>query len=249
MWLQVPNNITDVLWEASLVPASEESVERISRDWRAQGKGEDIRDLVRDLPVVSIGQPETWSLGDLYAPNELHPLLRTKADEADFYLVRFSCSFRPQRKQRGVEWARFLVRLLPDRLAQQPVAYDLYPREVTYEAKRDVKVTLGPSLKFQEVEAKLGEVGFGLQYPELQPAISASGIGEAIPSWDYEEAKGLKVLGSKWMHLLLKVPQGMETVRATLDVAADIRVWSWRLPVLAIANREQAREHLAVRLV
>ena len=59
----------------------------------------------------------------------------------------------------------------------------------------------------------------------------------------------MAVQGSKWMHLLLKAPKGMEPLRAILDLAADVQVRDSRLPVLVIRDKEQARDHLTVRLV
>ena len=103
--------------------------------------------------------------------------------------------------------------------------------------------------RFQEIGGSLGEVAFGFEYPVLQPIISAAGAGESKPCWDYEEAKGVMVRGSKWMHLLLKVPKGMERVRAVLDLAADVRAYGFRLPVLVIPDEERARDRLTVRLV
>jgi hypothetical protein len=249
MWLKAPATIDHVLWEGALEPATEEAVERLGREWAARGVKRDVRDAVRDLPIVSIGRPEVWALPEVYPPEKMPHPLRAKLDEADFYLVQFACSFRPVRKESQVEWARFRVRLLPDGEARQPIAFDLHPLRVTQEVKRNVRVTLGPSLKFREIEAKIGEVAFGFEYPELQPRISAAGAGEAEPSWDYEEAKGAMVQGSKWMHLLARAPRGMETVRAILDLAADVRLRGTRLPVLVIRDKERAREHLAVRLV
>jgi hypothetical protein len=239
----------DILWEGSLEPASEEAMDRIARDGTAGGRKDGLHDAVRDLPLVSIGKPEVWALTEYYPLEKMPQALRSKLGEADFYLARFPCSFRPVRKESEIEWARFLVRLLPDDAAHQPVAYDLHPLQLQYEVKRNVKVALSPALKFQEIEAQLGGVEFGFEYPELQPVISATGIGENSPCWDYEEAKGMKVQGGKWMHLLLKAPKGTLVIRAILDVTADVRVRSWQLPVVAIRDKEQARAHLTVRLV
>jgi hypothetical protein len=249
MRLQVPETVENVLWEGALEPATGDAVERLGQEWAVQGVKGSVRNTVRDLPVVSIGQPQVWTLPEVYPPDKMPHPLRARLDEADFYLVRFPCSFRPVRRESEVEWARFRVRLPPDGEARQPIAFDLHPLRVTQEVKRNVKVTLGPSLKFQEIEAKIGEVAFGFEYPELQPLISAAGAGETEPSWDYEEAKGVTVQGSKWMHLLARAPKGMEVVRAILDLAADVRVRDTRLPVLVIRDKEQAREHLTVRLV
>lgn len=243
MWLEVPEEAGDILWEGSLELASEEVVRSLERTLEGETKD------VRDLPVVSIGRPEVWALDAVYPPEEMPPLLRAKAEEAEFYLVRFYCSFRPIRKKSSIEWARFHVHLLPDRQAQQPTAYDLHPREVTHEAQRNTQVTLGPSLKFQEVEASLGNVSFGLKYLELQPSIIASGIGERSPSWDFEEGRGIRIAGGKCMHALVRAPRGTGTVRAILDLTADVMLRGRWLPVVAIRNQQQAQERLTVRLV
>ena len=249
MWLQVPETIEHALWEGALEPATEEAVEQVGREWAARGFKGNAHDAVRDLPLASIGQPEVWSLLEVYPLEKMPHPLRAKLGEADFYLVRLACSFRPRKEQSRVAWARFIVRLLPDSAARQPVAFDLHPLMVTQEVRRNVKVTLSPSLKFQEIGAEIGGIEFGFEYPELQPLISAAGAGEERPSWDYEEARGVAVQGSKWMHLLIKAPQGMEMVRAVLDLAADVQVRDSRLPVLAIRDKEQARDRLTVRLV
>jgi hypothetical protein len=249
MWLQIPQTLEHVLWEGALEPATEEAVEWVGQEWAVRGVNGNVHDAVRDLPLASIGRPEVWALPEVYPPDKMPHPLRAKLGEADFYLVRLACSFRPRKEQSRVEWARFIVHLLPDGAARQLVAFDLHPLMVTQEVRRNVKVTLSPSLKFQEIGTEIGRVEFGFEYPELQPLISAAGAGEEKPSWDYEEARGVALKGSKWMHLLVKAPKGMETIRAILDLAADVQVRDSRLPVLAIRDRQQARDRLAVRLV
>ena len=248
MWLQVPEAIDNVLWEEPLEPATDEAVERLSREWAARGPQTDIRDDIRDLPVVTIGQPEVWPLSEVYPPDEMPPTMRVSLEEADFYLARLACSFRPRRDDAEIEWARLRVRLIPDEAGQQPIAFDLYPLRVTQEIRRNVKVSLNPTLKFMELEAGVGGAEFGFEYPELQPLVSAAGAGEAAPSWDYEEARGVRVQGSKWMHLLVKAPKGMPSGQATLDLAADISVRGFRLPVLVLRNRTEAEARLTVQL-
>ncbi len=249
MWLQIPETLQTVLYEGPLEPATDEAVERLGREWAARGIKGNARDAARDLPIVSIGRPEVWPLPEVYPPERMPSPLRAKVDEADFYLVRLACSFRPRRGESQVEWARFLVRLLPDSAGRQPIAFDLHPLRVTQEVRRNVKVTLGPALRFQEVEAQVGELAFGFEYTELQPIISAAGVGEAVPSWDYEEAKGVTVRGSKWMHLLLRAPRRMSPIRAILDLAADVALRGFRLPALLIPDKQQATDRLTVTLV
>ncbi len=249
MWLKTPETIENILWEGTLEPASDEALERLGGEWAMRGIKGDLAEAARDLPVVSIGRPEVWTLAEVYPPDKMPHPLKAKLDEADFYLVRLSCSFRLRRGESQIEWARFLVYLLPDSAARQPIAFDLHPLMVTQEVKRNVKVSLAPSLKFTEIEGSIGGVEFGFEYPELQPLISAAGGGEATPSWDYQEAKGARVQGCKWMHLLVKAPRGTSPVRAILDLSADVRVRDVRLPVLGLRDKEKARDHLTVRLV
>jgi len=248
MWLRVPDAIEHVLWEEPLEPATDEAVERLSRELAVRGLERDVRDHVRELPVVSIGQPEVWPLAEVYSPEKMPSTLRAKLQEADFYLARLACSFRPRRDDVEIEWARFLVHLVPDDSGQQPTAFDLHPLQVTQEVRHNVKVSLNPTLKFMEIEAGPGGVEFGFEYPELQPLISATGVGEAKPSWDYEEAKGARLQGGKWMHLLVKAPKGMASSKAVLDLTADVTVRGSRLPVLVLRSRQEAESRLTVRL-
>jgi hypothetical protein len=248
MWLQVPEVIKNVLWEGPLEPATEEAVERLSRELAVKEVKADVQGVIRDLPIISIGRPEVGTLAQVYPPAKMPPILQAKLEEADFYLVRLACSFRPKRDEAQVEWARFLVYLLPGDAGHQPIAFDLHPLLVTQEVRRNVKVTLSPALKFKEIEADVGGVEFGFEYQELQPIISASGAGEDKPSWDYVAHKGIFVQGSKWMHLLVKAPKGMPSGQVVLDLAADVQVRSSRLPVLVFRKRKEAEAHLTVRL-
>jgi hypothetical protein len=199
----------------------------------------------RELPVVKIGQPESWRLIDLFQDG-LPPILKASR-EHEFRLVRLACSFRPRQRGEDIEWARFSVQMLPDAAGAQAVAFDLYPLEQVREFKRNLNVSVSPSLKFKEVEGSLGSVETGLQYDELQPTVSGSGIGETTPSWDFEAARGVKVVGTRCMHLITRAPRGMSAARAALEITADVVGAGFRIPV--ILRRERTEEdRLEVRL-
>ena len=162
MWLTTPETIEHVLVERQLEPVSDDALDQSARDWQSQGVKLAPGEVLRNMPVVSIGQSETWTLQDFYSPNKLPRPIRTKLSQADFYLVRLSCSFRPVHEESRVEWARFRAALLPhSSTGAQPIAFDLYPQQVVQEVKRQIKVTLSPSLKFQELEASLGSASLG----------------------------------------------------------------------------------------
>ena len=245
MWLSTPNTIEHILVERQLEPVSDDALDQSSRGSQSPG----AKLTPRDMPVIQIGQPEPWTLQDFYSPSKLPRPIRTKLSQSDFYVIRLSCSFLPVNAEIRVEWARFRVTLLPDSsTGAQPIAFDLYPQQVMQEVKRQIKVTLSPSLKFQEVEAVLGGAEFGFEYTEQIPLISAS-IGSSFdPSWDYRAGPGQEVQGTKSMHLLVKAPKGLISGQALLDLEADVLVRGVRHPVTIWRRKEQASPQLTVSL-
>jgi hypothetical protein len=104
---------------------------------------------------------------------------------------------------------------------------------------------VAPTLKFRTVvEAEVGKVEFGLEYPELQPIIVGAGVGEAMPTWDYQVATGMAgIQGAKWMHLLVKAPKGMPAITAQLILTAQIYVEngsSW-MPIIGGPAKQGSR--------
>lgn len=247
MWLPVPEGIRDVLWEGSLEP-DEQSMDSLQRSLPGSEPGPDPHEMARNLPVVSIGQPETWPLAAVYELDKMPPLLRSRVDEADFYLVRLACSFRPVRRETRIEWARFAVELHADAEGRQPIAEDLHPTEVDQEIHRQTRVTLSPGLKFQSVEASIGGAEFGVEYPALQPMIVAAGQGSAKASWDYTEAPGIAVHGGKWMHLLIKAPKGMAPAMADIYLEADVAAAGRIMRALLRSKPDDMHDHLAAAL-
>jgi hypothetical protein len=249
MWLTTPETIEHILVERQLEPVSDDALDQSARDWQSRGVNLAPREVLRNMPVVSIGQSETWTLQDFYSPSRLPRPIRTKLSQADFYLVRLSCSFRPLHEESRVEWARFRAALLPHpSTGVQPMAFDLYPQQVVQEVKRQVKVTLSPLLKFQELETSLGSVEFGFEYTEQVPLISAAVGAGFDPSWDYGAGPKREVLGTKWMYLLIKAPKGLTSGQALLNLEADVLVRGVRLPVVFWHRQEQAAEQLTVSL-
>jgi len=249
MWLTTPETIEHILVEHPLEPVDDDALDQSARDWQSRGVRVASSEVLRNMPVVSIGQPETWALQDFYSPSKLPRPIRTKLSQADFYIVRLSCSFRPVHEESRVEWARFRAALLPHSpTAGQPIAFDLYPQQVVQEVKRQVKVTLSPSLKFRELEASLGSAEFGFEYTEQLPLISAA-IGAGFdPSWDYRAGPGQELQGTKWMHLLVKAPKDMTNGRALLDLEADVLVKGVRVPVTFWRKQKQESRQLTVTL-
>jgi hypothetical protein len=180
---------------------------------------------IRDLPIVSIGAPNVWPLEDLFA-GRLPPAYAAERDSR-FLLARFVCSFRIRSNVSTLEFAQFVVRLIADTDGRRALAHDMHPRAVVQQRNKKVAVTLAPSLKFNDIEASIGSGGFEIEYQQLEPVISAAGIGEDVADWSYEGVGGMPIMGSKWMHMIIRAPRAMEACRAELDLSADLRVKSW----------------------
>ena len=219
MLLETPHEPQHLLWVGPLGVADQKIVSRLRRADVVHASDE-IEVAIKNLPVVGIGQPEWWPVTDLYPAGELPRYLSTKLEEADFFLVRLNCSFRPSNSRATIEWARFWVRLLSDTEGRQPIAFDVYPREVTKEIERDVRMTFSPSFTFGQVGAAIGEAGFSLHYTQLEPVVTAAGVGESAVDWSMMDMAGLYVLGSKWMYLVVKAPKGMPSAHVELDPAS-----------------------------
>ncbi len=246
MWLTNPDTIEDNLIECQLEPVIDDASERSTPNHR---EGLALQETLRNMPMVSIGKSRSWLLQDLYPSKKLPRLIQTQLSQADFYLVRLSCSFRPVHKESRVEWARFCANLLPDvSTGAQPAASALYPEELIQEMKSQIKVTLSPSLKFQELEASVGNAEFGFEYTELIPLISGA-IGSSFdPSWDYVARPGQSVQGTKWMYLLIEAPKGLASGRALLELEADVQTKNGRLPATLRRRQEQKDTQLMVTL-
>lgn len=240
MVIPVPAHVP-AMWEAPMEP-----------DETVQARGRmDGRDLPPDLPVASIGHPEAWRVADVYDDARLSPLVRAKLGEAEFHLVRFGCSFRPNDadgRRHRIAWARFSVELLPDGRDVSPIAFDLFPLAIERTSVRKRTLTFSPSLTFQDVEVGVGEASFGVEYPAQDALVSAAGVGESLASWDYTAVAGQQIHGAQWMYAIVKSPRGFGPLRATLDLAADLVDGSsvWRL--LGIRDVERARAALTVQL-
>jgi hypothetical protein len=215
MLLSTPETIQHILWQGPLELDNEQIAEERFRFMSPPSRPSYV-------PTVSIGQPEVWPLAELYS-GAIPSWLEVKQNEAQFFLVRFACSLRNSGEDKfQITQAKFSVDLLPDNQQNRAIAFDLYPLEINQEIKRNCKVSLSPNIKFKEAQASLGGTDFALEYPELQPTIIATGVGEYKADWEYRKAQGKGVQGSKFMHMIVKVPNNMQLVRTKLNLTARL---------------------------
>jgi hypothetical protein len=189
-----------------------------------------------EIPVVTIGAPRAWPIpAPPLAPGGSTATMSTVApvigSEERVLLLRMACSFRPRSDQTQIVWARFTARLFPDdQQLPPPIALDLYPSIVEVERKVTRRVTLSPSLKLTEVEATLGEAEFTVEYPAVDPIISAGGPQEDLVSWDFSEAPGHVLHGGKLLMAVVAAPAQMRRLEVACLIQADLRHRGLRLP-------------------
>ena len=201
-----------------------------------------------ELPLVSIGVPDVWKLQELYPPEKIPLSISVKLETADYYFVRLACSFRPRHKEIAIENARFIL-VFEQTDGEFPIAYDVHPFLVEKENKKSMKFSLNPTLKFMQVEAGIGESEFGFEYSELTPIVSATGVMEPTPVWEYQEAPGYSIRGSKLMHILMKVSKDLHPIFATATVYAKLRAHGNLLDAVFGLEPSHAHSHISMLLV
>jgi len=234
MLLTESTDISNVLYEGPL--EFNESAEH-SDEHRSGSRYGKITRLER--PTVTIGMPVWWNVAQMFLVEgrPLPPAIEMLLREADFFLVRLACSFRPGRDAQ-VEWARFSVCLRSrQRGVPDPIAFDLHPLEIYDQVKRSVNMTISPSLKFSEVaDVSLGSAVVEIPYKELVPVIIAAGIQESDFSWDMRERKEHPLHGARWFHALVRCGHGTLGIEASFNMVADVKTqqgWILRSTLLA----------------
>ncbi|MPM59318.1 hypothetical protein SDC9_106158 [bioreactor metagenome] len=262
--LRTPDTLENVILESQLELPAESSERQLLEPMSVEYKKVNLRQIdtksfsgkkqsyelvdIRNLPIISIGKPESWEITSLYGPEKIPTAIQSKLKDSDFYLVRLCCSFRSSKNENSVDWARFVINLHSDAQRRQPIAYDLYPMMITNEVTKNVKLTLSPTLKFKEIEGNIGSIEFGLEYMEIQPIISAAGVNESMPNWDYKKVLGAGIQGSKFMYMLMEAPKGMKPIKASLYLQANVKIQDHIFPFI-VGMDEKGTELLNVDLV
>lgn len=244
MLIKAPQTIENIMLEDVLVPMPDDDIER--------RKNKQVPIKQSDYPIVSIGQPTVYPISEIGESKK--PLIDTSSimKENRFYLVQFVCSFRPHEKAE-IAWARFSVRLIPDSNKSQAIAHDLYPVLIEKAIKNTSLVKLSPSFKFDitgvKGELKAGELGYTIEYTQLQPRIVAHGQGETLPTWEYRQVQGKSIIGSKVMYLIMRVPKSAISVRALLGLEAELVSGKNRFLAWINPDSEMTSNRLFIKLV
>ncbi len=208
--------LADLLYEGPMEPA-------VSRGRQRKRDPEAITTPPSDrLPIVSIGRPRAWTIDQLVPDQELSREVKASLERERFFVVRLACSFHPQRDDVSVAWAQLAMRMRPDEKGLVPLAFDLYPRSVERERKVSRRISLSPSLKFYDVEASVGEFAYSVDYPAIDPVLTATGIDEATPSWNFTAAPGFPLMGAKLLHAVIAASRALDHLTVAVSLTADL---------------------------
>jgi hypothetical protein len=228
-------NVVDVTAEDPFAePLLEEALVPVPTPGRERSWPEDVAPPeARDLPIVSIGRPRAWPLEDVLDVPSLPAEMQATLARERFLFLRLSCSFRPRRQKTSIAFARFSADLIAEPAADDPaVAFDLYPRSIEHTSTVTKRVAFAPTLAFTEVEAGVGEASRTIEYPSVEPVVSASGIDEQTPSWDFSAVRGNPLQGGKLLFVIVSAPRLADLLRVNLSLAATLDHHGLRLPAL-----------------
>ena len=219
-----------------------------------QGPGNPIAIAQDELPIVSIGRPDTWRVADLYGARTLPRAIRTKLKDNEFLLLRLYCSLRPRKNpivtatfrialsRTSPIFGQFGAEVDPDRQRGlresrsapliEATLFDMHPMTVVTPVHRTMTISLNPTLKFHEVEAGIGAATFGFQYDWLEPSVTAAGLGESFGDWKFQRTPSVPLQGAKWMHAVVKAPRSKSdqpSLRARVSFIATVeRGWLFK---------------------
>lgn len=85
-----------------------------------------------------------------------------------------------------------------------------------------MKITIEPSFHFGPIGIQLAAAIGNIEPGTIIPRITAYGVGESSPNWDFEPHAGHPLRGCKMLCLTVKKPRAAQAVRVTLDIGADV---------------------------
>jgi hypothetical protein len=180
-------------------------------------------------PIIKIGVLQWWHLTPMLKQSartnpdpDIATKLNTFYNEAEAYLVQVSCAFRSD-IERQIEHARLTTYLRPQFGQKNPIAMDIYPRQVKSYIKPDTisNVEITSSLAFREKDES-SSAWMNIVFKNQTPTIIGDTTAESAPYWEYKAYQGQPLLDSRFGYLIIKKPRPAKSVRLTLDINASV---------------------------
>lgn len=143
------------------------------------------------------------------------PLITPDRTKWDLYLVSIPFTLHRAPGNRYYQEVTFFIELTNS----EATAFDLFPNNITTKIEETRTYSLSPQLKFQEVEASLGQVSKQMRFSTMRPTITAFGRGESRFYWVYEGFEEQKQVTpeTKQALVVLQIPHGTHFVDVTIS--------------------------------
>ena len=183
---------------------------------------------------IQLGRPEWWFASDILSKTWIPP----QSDDI-YLLVRLAFSIEPIKGYRAEEVRLTAYLHCSQKVDRQPIAFDLFPREVQEEIPVEVAITMGPSLKFDEIEGSLGAVGAEIPITMVKPVITTSGLGQTTPTWIFRRHRRHPLEGSRLVYVIIAYPSKSQKMRLSLELTAIVTDFFGTLPLLGLPSQER----------
>lgn len=200
----------------------------------------EIRTISGKRNIISLSKPELFNLATLCGKSgkDLPEKIKVMLANYLFYEFRFVCTFKPDKGCKFV-WARVGITFSEKGSkgggrSESPIAYDMYPTEVSTEIKIRRTYTIGPNFKFKDFIQANAAATREKELIRYEPEIISFGLLQSDPCWDFSKSNAKDyIIGDKELFIILKVPKGMG-VKFTPTIIAEVQSFSGLFSMIPI---------------
>lgn len=184
----------------------------------------DASQLDRLTGRVSLGQVWSRSItADTVKSDEnLLSFFQANASAADFYLTHMKCTFKPAEKEQFMQaWINISLARDDRGREPRPVMWSMQPEKLARNVEVTKEVTLGASLKFEDIGTEAGgkrEEKWTVEKVFLQ----AYGEGESEAYWQFNQTAGVEIDGLYSLNMIIYCPKNIK-VRGTVSLRATVK--------------------------
>lgn len=179
----------------------------------------------------------------------LSPLIESKIQTHDFYLLHLSCTFRSHdNSPHPYVWGEMKITLSDPVGSEAPIAYDLCPSTVLDVASIDKEFGLAPSLEFRSLKISLGQIlKKAIEFEELSPVVRSFGKLMPVAGWEYWTSRSrADIRGNHDGFMIVRSPKGV-SVKVRVDVKAQVEESFMSKLVRAVSGKWKQEDFAGMR--
>jgi hypothetical protein len=135
-----------------------------------------------------------------------------------YYLICFSCSFRPG--NRPLRSARLTVSLTGN-AREAPIAWSMQPDRKTKRTEQERWYEFSPKVKFVGASISLGTIGSRTEFESDESYLIATGLLESVPEWYFRATGADDLEGKEDLQLVVRVA-AEDQVRGDVFLGAKV---------------------------